>query len=269
MLDNLTNLNNNAEISKELVRTQHLIHLYQFPISHYCEKIRWALKFKNIDHNVINMIPGLHINQMKKLGLPSSVPAIVDGDNIIQGSIEIIDYLDDCYPSPQKSNAQLTPTDEKLKAEVLKWEHYIDLEIGIHVRRCVYHILLEYPKIVKPFFTHNGPWYGGLFLFFAYSKIKSKMRYFMKINDETYLQSKQAMSSAIDKLHEHYQKHEFLVGDSFTRADLSAAALLAPLTMQKQYGLNWPDSIPLELEELMNEFSEKLLWVDRLYSKYR
>ena len=246
-----------------------MIHLYQFPISHYCEKIRWALDYKNISHQQINMIPGLHIKQMKKLGLQSAVPAIVDGNNIIQGSTEILDYLDIYYSDMQSQQNSLTPEDESLKVEALRWEKMLDQDVGIHVRRCVYHILLEHPKIVKSFFAHNGPWYGRVFLSYAYPTIKSKMRYFMKINDETFEQSKQVMSNAIDKLNEHYEKNDFLVGDSFTRADLSAAALLAPLTMQERYGLNWPKDIPKELEELMREFSDRLKWVDRIYSKYR
>ena len=51
-----------------------MLKLYQFPISHYCEKIRWALEFKNIDHEIKNLIPGLHLLKTKKLAPESSVP---------------------------------------------------------------------------------------------------------------------------------------------------------------------------------------------------
>ena len=31
--------------------------LYQFPISHYCEKVRWALAYKSISYQKINLLP--------------------------------------------------------------------------------------------------------------------------------------------------------------------------------------------------------------------
>jgi glutathione S-transferase len=241
-----------------------MITLYQFPISHFCEKIRWALDFKNIDYKIVNMIPGLHIKHTKKMGDKSSVPIIEHEGKFIQGSTEIINYLDLTF-----SDKPLTPKDERLKKEVLHWENYLTIEVGVPVRLCVYHILLNYPKIVKPFFAHKGPWYGNLFLSFAFPKLVSKMRYYMKINAETAVESKQQLSKAIDRLAEHYQNNQFLVGDQFTRADLCAAALLAPLSMQSKYGLDWPKDIPKELTNLMNELNPKTEWVNQFYKNYR
>lgn len=241
-----------------------MIKLYQFPISHYCEKIRWTLDYKKLDHQLVSMVPGLHINQTKKMGVKSAVPILQHNNEIVQGSTEIINYLD-----RQFSEHSLTPDNDEHRKEVLDWEVFLDKEVGIPVRLCVYYILLEYPAIVKPFFLHNGPWYGRLFLFFAYSKLRTKMRYFMKINDDTAKSSLVGLNLAIDKLNQHYQQNEFLVGQQFTRADLSAAALVAPLIMPDQYGLQWPKTIPDKLQKLMQTFEGRLGWVERLYKDYR
>jgi len=241
-----------------------MLTLYQFPISHFCEKVRWALEFKNIDHKTINMIPGLHINQTKKMGVKSSVPIIEHDGRFILGSLKIIDYLDESFPEHP-----LTPQVKKLNEEALNWEYYLAEEVGVTVRLCVYHILLDHPKIVKPFFADNGPWYGNLFLSLAYPKLASKMRHFMKINPETAVLARSQLSSAINRLAQHYQDNQFLVGDQFSRADLTAASLLAPLSKQPKYGLNWPKELPDELNELMNEFASKTEWVNRMYDKYR
>jgi len=241
-----------------------MITLYQFPISHFCEKIRWALDYKNLNYKIVNMIPGLHIGQTKKMGVKSSVPILEHENNYIQGSSEIIDYLDFSFP-----DKILTPSEESSIKEANEWERYLANHVGVTVRLCIYNILLDHPKIVKPFFTHNGPWYGNLFLSFAYPKLASKMRYFMKINSETAIEAKKQLSIAVDRLHEHYQNNQYLVGKEFTRADLTAAALLAPLSMQPKYGLDWPKEMPDELENLMDEFATRTKWVNRVYERHR
>jgi glutathione S-transferase len=241
-----------------------MLTLYQFPISHYCEKVRWALDHKKLEYDVKNLLPGLHSLKTEKLAKRSSVPVLVDEAKVIQGSSDIITYLDEI--SPQIS---LTPKDSELKNEVMEWEKYLDEEIGVHLRRCCYHILLEHPNIVIPFFTDDGPWYGKYILPFMFPKLKIKMRALMNINEETTRTSRQQLGVAIDKLHLHLQNNKFLVGDKFTRADLAAASLLAPLCMPEQYDLNWPSTLPDQLQELIDEFQGKIDWVDTIYSNYR
>jgi len=128
-----------------------MITLYQFPISHYCEKIRWALDYKNINYEVKNLLPGLHVSTARKLAPDTCVPILVHGDRVIQGSDSIITYLEETF-----AEQRLTPASEQLKNEALEWEQYVDREVGIHVRICCYHILLEHPDVLIPFFTHQG-----------------------------------------------------------------------------------------------------------------
>ena len=241
-----------------------MITLYQFPISHYCEKIRWALDYKNISYQIKNLLPGLYISKTRKIAPDTCVPILVHDDRVIQGSDSIITYLDETF-----AEQSLTPATDQLKNEALEWEQYVDREVGIHVRRCCYHVLLEHPDIVIPFFTYQGPWYGGLYIRFAYPKLKKAMRKYLNINEESEQRSRDRLGNAIDKLYGHLQQNAFLVGDQFSRADLSAASLLAPLCMPEKYGLNWPDQLPPEFETLVNGFQPKINWVDEIYDKYR
>ncbi len=241
-----------------------LLKLYQFPISHFCEKIRWTLEFKHIDYEVKNLLPGLHGLTTKKLAPETSVPILTHDDKAIQGSSEIISYLDDTFPEQS-----LTPQEPKAKGEALKWEEYIDNEIGNNIRLCCYHILLEHPDIVIPFFTHNGPWYGKPLLTIMFPKLKVSMMQLMEINDVSAKKAKEDLRIAIDKLYSHYQEHEFLAGNQFSRADLTAASLLALFCMPEKYGLNWPDKFPDKMDELIAEFSGKTRWVLDFYENYR
>lgn len=241
-----------------------MLTLYQFPISHFCEKVRWALNFKQLEYQTENLLPALHILKTRKLGARSYVPILQHDDRIIQGSGRIISYLDEQFPENS-----LTPEDPVLKKNALDWEDYADKEIGPHLRRCCYHILLDYPDVVIPFFTHNGPWYGKYVMPLMFPKLKVKMRKMMNINEESAQISKIKIELSLDKLNDHFKNHKFLTGNTFTRADLSTAALLAPICRPKKYGLNWPERFPQPLEDIVEEFKEQTQWVHDFYQQYR
>jgi Glutathione S-transferase, N-terminal domain len=77
-----------SEIESPLVawddRWNAMIELYQFPFSHYCEKVRWALDYKCITYLTINLLPGLHFRRLAKFVPKSSVPVLRDGKTVVQ-----------------------------------------------------------------------------------------------------------------------------------------------------------------------------------------
>ena len=241
-----------------------MIELYQFPISHYCEKVRWALDFKGLEHRKVNLLPGFHAKKTIDLVGKSSVPVLVDGSVAVKNSCDIIDYLDDKYPAHS-----LTPDNDALRTQALEWERYGDVEIGPYVRCLCYHTLLNHPKIVIPIFTQGGPWYGKLMLKFIYPKLHATMRKFMKINDGTAEIARERLHEAIDKIYQHRKDREFIVGQEFSRADLTLASLLAPLSRPDGFGLSWPEAYPEQLEDIVTPWGDKLAWVNDLYAKYR
>lgn len=241
-----------------------VIVLYQFPISHYCEKVRWALQYKDLTYKKINLLPGLHIKKAKKLTSKSSVPILKHDKIIISESSEIITYLDNTFP--QNS---LTPINEELKNQTLEWEKFADKEIGPDVRKICYHTLLDHPDITIPFFTKDGPWYGNFIIKIMYPVLSVKMREFMQLNNKTATLTSKRLSQAIDKVHAHIHDKEYFVGDTFTRADLAVASLLAPLCMPNKYGLDWPEKYPDPLHSTVESLASKLDWVIKMYTKHR
>ena len=73
--------------------------LHQFPISHYCEKVRWALDYKGVDYRLKNHLPGLHLKKMKAVAPFSSVPVLEHDGHYVHDSAAIISYLDTQFPA--------------------------------------------------------------------------------------------------------------------------------------------------------------------------
>ena len=77
-----------------------MLTLYQFPNSHYCEKVRWALDYKQLDYRIINLLPGLHVDRTaKKLAGSSSLPILVHDGKALQNSSDILTYLERSVPA--------------------------------------------------------------------------------------------------------------------------------------------------------------------------
>ncbi len=238
--------------------------LYQFPISHYCEKVRWALDYKGLLYQVKNLLPGLHWQTTKRIAPRSSVPILQLDGEIIQGSAQIITALDQRYP--QRS---LTPTDPALREAALQWEAMVDKEIGVHVRRFAYHTLLNQPKVVQSFFLQDGKWWWQPILKLMFPRLSSLMRQAMKIDEAGAEQSRQQLESALAKVCSQLSDRDFLVGNQFSRADLAAAALIAPMIMAPKYGLNWPEVMPEPLQTWADTHTNELVWARQFYQTYR
>ncbi|MDX1756416.1 MAG: glutathione S-transferase family protein [Marinobacter sp.] len=242
------------------------VKLYQFAISHYCEKARWALDYKGIQYQPVNLLPGQHIKVVKQLADQSSVPVLVHDDRVVQGSAAIIDYLDKAFPEPP-----LTPTDPETRQRVLEWERRLDKVAGPAVRCYCYHYLLQRPKLVAPMLAAQTPFYNRYLIRLGFSRIEELMRKFMKINEQTARSSQDAMEQVLKELTKAYQQSDYLVGDRFSRADLTAAALFAPLFQPESYPVPWPtmEKLPEPMRDWVTGQQPELLPLQRVYQQHR
>lgn len=241
-----------------------MVTLYQIPVSHYCEKIRWALTHKRIPHKQKNLLPGFHVKPMVKLSGQNSVPVIKDSGEVVAGSSQIIDYLDATYP-----RFSLTPSDEALAAECREWESLADEDIGPHVRRLYYSVVLDSPETIKEVFSYRGPWYTPIVINKLVEGVRPRLKAYYKIEPDTVAESHRELSAAVEKVAQALENKTFLVGDTFSRADLAVAALLAPLFRPSQYDFDWPSSLPKEYLDIAKDFERIKPWVMNIYQHHR
>jgi glutathione S-transferase len=95
--------------------------LYGLKLSHPAHAARLMLEHKRIDHEVVNLVPGLHPQALRALGFRGkTVPALkLDDGRRIQGSLEISMALEELEPDPP-----LYPSDPDERRKVVDAERW-------------------------------------------------------------------------------------------------------------------------------------------------
>jgi glutathione S-transferase len=201
-----------------------MFELYDFTFSHYSEKARWALDFKGVPYTSRHLLPGFHMRTTRKLAPRSSVPILKTDDAVIQGSAEIIDFLEQTFPE-----RSLTPPDPQDANAAIEWEKYLDVEIGVTLRLWFYyHTLPDRDRALK-FLCADATWLQRSLFAFSFAPIRTKMTAFMNINAENAGDAERRFMLAFDRLDQALERGPFLVGKRFSRAALAACSLLWPL----------------------------------------
>ncbi len=238
--------------------------LLEFPHSHYCEKARWALEWKGVAYRRQALFPGLHLWRLRGLE-DTSVPVLVDGTLTIQGSGEILDYLERRVPE-----APLAPADDAQRDACAEWERYLDREVGVHIRRFCYFHLLERPDLVAYFFCYGQPAYWRPAFRAFYPVLRRRLVDVYDIRPAGAERSREALHEALERLARHLAGRRFFVGDVFSRADLCAASLLSFFAVPPEHPVAWPE-LGDDGRAMLEPFAAApaIEWVRGLYRGYR
>ena len=242
--------------------------LYVFAISHYCEKARWALDHFGIAYRLQHVVPGLNRVIAKRLGAASgSLPFLATPAGVIAGSGAIIDWGEDRRAPDRASLAGFDP------AEVLALERRLDQVAGVHIRRYYYSdALLSDPGAVRPIFSRDLALVPRIAVTLGWGKIAPKMIAGMDLGPVQGAQSRERLLGELDWLDGLLgDGRAYLSGDTFTRADLTAASLLAPLVNPPQHptyaGLAMPPTLEVDIARWQTR--PVLQWVSRVYANNR
>jgi len=218
--------------------------LITIPPSHYCEKVRWALDYAGIEYREDPHLPIFHRKATSKYQA-KSVPVFITKDFVLKDSSEIMKYVDQLLPEDKKL---FPPGKEK---EIAALEELFDEKLGPHTRRLAYYFLLEKPSILFSLFASspkNEQFYFKLF----FPLIKFLLKKGMKIDKKSCEKSKgkiKEIFAKVDLLLADGRK--FLTGEKISAADLTFAALAAPVIFPKEYA-------DIDLTDLPNDFRQDI-----------
>lgn len=240
--------------------------LLEFPHSHYCEKARWALDYKGILFQAVAIMPGLHMITVRRYAPDTSVPVLLSDNEVVQGSSEIINYLEQKYPSHS-----LTPTDANQRQACLEIERTMDERLGENIRRVLYHRLLAYPDFIRYCFTHPMPGLKQLIFTLFYPILRYKIYQIYVISAAKVEQARREFDAAMGEIEKKLKRRQYLVGEQFTRADLSVASMLSLLVMPPEHPFPWTEIPDPQTRIFCEEYRDHPVseWVRKIYRDHR
>jgi glutathione S-transferase len=223
--------------------------LITFGISHYCEKVRWALDQTGFSYIEERHLPPLHWLKTRPLG-GSSVPVLVTEVEVLKDSADILRHLDSIAPPHLK----LYPESSVLRREVEDLEAQFNRKLGVATRQWGYFYVLQNRGLIKQLWCKGVPTWEKLLFPMTFSSTRRVVYTNYNVNYESaitaYQRTQQIFQAVSDRLADG---RKYLVGERFSAADLTFASLSAPGVVPPEYGGVLP-----ELKQLPDEMVKQI-----------
>jgi glutathione S-transferase len=229
--------------------------LVTIPISHYCEKARWALDRAEIPYRERAHLQVLHRFAVRRAGGGTTAPVLVCGDRVFADSADILDEADAHLPPDRR----LFPEDPAEAAEVRALNRDFDERLGPHGRRWMYDGMRGQRDLAVTYGCTGVPAWQRRSFPLAFPLMYRVLDRFLEITPESVARSEAAVRATFDAVATRLDDgRPYLSGARFSAADLTFAALAAAVLMPPEYGvpLPQPDELPPSLAATVRELRD-------------
>lgn len=219
--------------------------LLTIPLSHFCEKARWALDLAHAPYEERGHAPVIHRLFLAR-HRATTAPVLIDGATKLTESTAIVEHADRLgrlglfpdRPAERKAvDAFVKTFDERLGPDARLWFYSHAMEDDAMFVRLVGAGTRPAERRMLPALVPG---------------IKKLVRAHFSITDRTRDEARERLNDVMDLAASARAGSPYLVNDTFTAADLAFAALSAPLVAPAQYGAELPPEQDLP-EELRDE----------------
>lgn len=220
--------------------------LITMPHSHYSEKARWALDWLGMAYREVRHAPLLHMLATVPRG-GRSVPVLVHGAEHFVDSSAILMHADAAC-----GGDRLYPRDESMRREVELLEEQFDEQLGPHVRRWAYAQMLPHRHLLRMMMSSGVSRLESRLLPLLLPLVRRLVRSSLRITPESAQRSLEQVRRNFREVDVRLgDGRRFLVGDRFSAADLSFAALAAPVLLPPGCRAAYPelDALPAPMRE--------------------
>jgi glutathione S-transferase len=226
-------------------------HLLTIPISHYCEKARWALERAGIAYEERRHVQAVHAVRSRLAGGHWTVPVLVCEDGVIAESEAIVRWADAKLPPAQRLLLDAGPEVEALCRR-------LDAHLGPDGRRLMYAHMLPNRDLLLECNNAGVPAWEDRFLRVFFRAMTPVVTARLGLGD-TIERDTPRVRAEFDAIAERLADgRRYLFGDRFTAADLTFACLASAVVVPPEYGvaLPQPDVLPEPVASAVREMRE-------------
>lgn len=241
-------------------------HLYHFRVSHYNEKVRWALDWKGIAHRRTTLVPGFHLPVARALSGQSKLPIVDFDGKIVFDSSRLLEEIEQRYPEPP-----LFPENAAERVHARAIEDFFDEHVAPDVRRLFWATYLDSPADCTRMATAGAPAIAAPLFRALFPLALPIFRANLGADRRRLARARDRLDAHFDRLEAEIGPSGYLVGDRFGVADLCAASVMTAILRPPEFPYPLPDPWPPALTELRAGFSERkgFRWVLDMYARHR
>ena len=229
-----------------------MLRLLTIPISHYCEKARWALDLAGIEYREERHVQGIHQIAARRAGGGKTVPVLVTPDGVLGESSDILAWVDERLPP----DTRLFGGD---RGEIEALCERFDEVLGPADRRLMYVHILPERKLLLSFNNAGVPRWEDRLLRIGFPALSPLVGRVLGIRPGVEVEDEAVVWREFDFAGELLADgRPYLCGERFSAADLTFAALAAPCVVPKEYtvALPQPENLPAKTVALVERARE-------------
>lgn len=229
--------------------------LLTIPISHFCEKARWALERARLEYVEERHVQGIHQMVARRAGGGTTVPVLVTDEGVFAESEDILRYADEHLGQERR----LFPADPRSRDEVVALCRELDEGLGPDGRRLMYALMLELKGPMLRVNNQGVPAWEARMMSALWPLVTRWGRRELGIDADTLRVDEENVRRAFDAIAERLADgRPHLCGERFSAADLTFACLAAAVVVPPEYGvrLPQPDELPDHVAQPVRAFRE-------------
>jgi glutathione S-transferase len=240
--------------------------LWHLKVSNYNEKARWALDYKHVPHSRRAAVPGPHRTVANELTGARTFPVLILGGRAIGDSTRIIRALEQRYPSPP-----LYPVHPADRRRALELEEFFDEQLGPYARLLFLHHALPDAGLMLGAFVPDLRGLRHTVARVTFPILRRRVRAEFDINPGSVELAYEKLVAAGVRFRAELGPSGYLVGRTFTVADLTLAALIAPLVAPPEFPYPQPQRRHPLLAPLREVLASEglLYWTRDMYARHR
>jgi len=226
--------------------------LVTIPISHYCEKARWALDRAGVAYEERRHLPALHRVAVRRAGGGMTAPVLVcPAGEVVNESADIVVWAD------ARAGDPAARVDLCAEARALADDY--DARLGPATRLWVYYQMFDHPDLVAESMTDGVPGWERRAFKVGNKALGKVIARVLVINDETAVEAERTFRDIFASVDARLADgRPYLAGERFSITDLTFAALAAPLIAPPNYGVRLPaiEDLPPGMVGVVREHRE-------------